>query len=54
MVEMAREHAVFIPSILYVYNRETPLNDDKLRRDEQYQLNLYIRALPPYKKVVRL
>lgn len=51
MVEMARQHAVFIPSILYIYNRETPLNDDKLRKQEQYDLNLYIRALPPYPKL---
>ncbi len=50
MIEMAREHAVFIPSVLYIYNRETPFNDDKLRAEEQYRLNLYIRSLPPYEK----
>jgi glycosyltransferase involved in cell wall biosynthesis len=51
MVEMAREHAIFIPSILYIYNRETPFNDDKLRAEEQYKLNLYIRSMNPYKKI---
>ncbi len=51
MVEMAREHAVFVPSVLYIYNRETPFNDDKLRAEEQYRLNLYIRSMPPYKKI---
>lgn len=54
MVEMAREHAVYIPNVLYIYNRETPYNDDKLRREEQYTLNLYIRSLPPYKKLKSL
>ena len=53
MVEMAREHAVFIPTILYVYNRETPLNDDKLRKEEQYRLNLYIRSLSPYSRITQ-
>lgn len=51
MVEMAREHAVFIPDVLYIYNRETPFNDDKLRKQEQFDLNLYIRALPPYSRI---
>ena len=32
ILEMSRDHTVFIPDILYVYNRETPLNDDKLRK----------------------
>ena len=53
MVEMAREHAVFIPQILYVYNRETPLNDDKLRAQEQKDLNQYIRALPQYGRIAK-
>jgi glycosyltransferase involved in cell wall biosynthesis len=54
MCEMAREHAVFIPHVLYIYNRETPFNDDKLRRNEQYELNHYIRSLPSYPKVTHL
>lgn len=48
MLEMAREHAVFIPDVLYIYNRETPLNDDKVRLEEQMRLNRHIRNLPTY------
>jgi len=54
MCEMAREHAVFIPKVLYIYNRETPFNDDKLRQKEQYELNKYIRSLPSYPRLTHL
>ncbi len=54
MCEMAREHAIFIPNVLYIYNRETPFNDDKIRFNEQYKLNRYIRSLPPYSKIRHL
>ncbi len=46
--EMAREHAVFIPDVLYVYNRESPMNDDKIHRQSQEFFDRYIRSLPPY------
>jgi glycosyltransferase involved in cell wall biosynthesis len=46
--EMAREHAVFIPDVLYVYNRESPMNDDKIHRQSQEFFDRYIRALPSY------
>ena len=49
--EMARQHSVFIPDVLYVYNRETPLNDDKLYKESQFLFNRYIRSLPPYEDV---
>ncbi len=49
--EMAREHSVFIPDVLYVYNRETPLNDDKLHRENQFIYNRYIRSLFPYEEI---
>ncbi len=51
MLEMAREHAVFIPDVLYIYNRETPLNDDKLRLEEQMNFNRHIRKLPAYARL---
>lgn len=46
--EMARGHAVFIPDVLYVYNRESPMNDDKIHKQSQEFFDRYIRALPPY------
>lgn len=54
MCEMAREHVIFIPKVLYIYNRETPFNDDKLRAKEQYELNKYIRSLPAYPRLSHL
>lgn len=48
MLEMARHHAVFIPEIMYVYNRENPLSDDKLRLRQQKLMEQQIRSLPAY------
>lgn len=51
MMEMAREHTFFIPDIMYVYNYQTPLNDEKIRRDEQIEIEKHIRSLPKYMKL---
>lgn len=48
MLEMAREHTAYIPDILYVYNRDTPINDDKIRNTEQKQLEKEIRQRDIY------
>ena len=49
--EMGRHHSVFIPDVLYVYNRESPLNDDKIHREKQALFKRYIRSLPPYSEI---
>ncbi len=49
--EMAKEHSVFIPDVLYVYNRESPLNDDKIHKENQLMYNRYIQSLPAYAKL---
>lgn len=50
MLEMAsRGHFRFIPEILYLYNRENPINHDKLRQDLQAACNQHIRNNTPYK-----
>ncbi len=49
--EMARNHSVFIPEVFYVYNRETPLNDDKIYKEKQALLSRYIRSLPSYEEI---
>lgn len=51
MLEMAREHAYFIPDVFYVYNYETPLTDAKVRLAEQERVERYIRSLPIYEKL---
>ncbi|MCF7852165.1 MAG: glycosyltransferase family 2 protein [Simkaniaceae bacterium] len=51
MIEMAREHAVFIRDVLYVYNDENPINDHKKSEQQQEFFNQYIRELPTYSKL---
>jgi glycosyltransferase involved in cell wall biosynthesis len=52
MAEMAGQKIRFVPDILYVYNRATPHNDDKLRLEEQKRTAEYIRTLPRYPRIV--
>lgn len=49
-LEMAGFHRVkYIPERIYVYNRETPFNDEKLRSPEQQNFHRYIQNKQPYK-----
>lgn len=48
MLEMAGTHTKFIPKILYLYNRKTPLNIDKINPQLQIQVTEYIRSKTPY------
>lgn len=50
MLEMSRGHFCFIPEVLYIYNRATPLNDDKISREKQLKLEKIIRGKKCYKK----
>ncbi len=52
--EMARDHSVFIPDVLYVYNRETPLNDNKIHKEEEVVLKRYIKSLPCYEAIATI
>ena len=49
MMDMAREHAIYIPEIMYIYNRHNPINVRKLGGMGQFEVLRYIRHLPPYK-----
>tara|TARA_Y100000034_G_C6901831_1_gene417298 strand:- start:2984 stop:3715 length:732 start_codon:yes stop_codon:yes gene_type:complete len=52
MIEMAgREHFLEIKDLLYVYNRDNPLSDDKIYREDQLRTEKYIRSLQPYKQL---
>jgi len=52
MLEMAGpERAKWIPDQLYVYNRETPYNDEKLRSSRQTAWRDEIAAKPPYTRL---
>ena len=55
MLEMAsKKHIRYIPQILYIYNIKNPLNDFKLHRSLQIELEYYIRKKPPYAPLERL
>lgn len=48
-LEMAGYHrSKYIPEKTYVYNRETPHNDEKLRSNEQRGYHMYLQNKPPY------
>ncbi|MCX5922438.1 MAG: glycosyltransferase [Candidatus Dependentiae bacterium] len=49
MVEMAEEkHIAFIPEVLYIYNDINPINDHKIDRTLQKNLDAFIRNKTPY------
>jgi len=54
MTEMARSHCLFIPEVLYIYNNANDINDHKVNRGLQHDLDVMIRAKKPYKKLLRL
>lgn len=54
MIEMAGNHCKFIPQILYVYNRETQLNDNKVNKELQCKLYTNLRSQKPYEKLNEL
>lgn len=49
MIEMARDHFVFIPEILYLYNDSNPLSDHRIDQELQFAINQEIRNKPVYK-----
>ena len=51
MLEMAGDRSRFIEDILYVYNLENPINDHKVNRKLQYNLDIYLRGRPKYSKI---
>jgi hypothetical protein len=52
--EMAGPHGRFVDEVLYHYNRENPLNDDKLDRAGQVRTECEIRAKARYGRVFSL
>tara|TARA_R110002020_G_scaffold78557_6_gene197488 strand:- start:619 stop:1863 length:1245 start_codon:yes stop_codon:yes gene_type:complete len=50
MLEMAAERVHYIPEILHVYNRDNPLNVDKIKQDEQFATMHHIRNRERYER----
>lgn len=48
LLEMARKHVRFIPEVTYVYNISNPINDFKVRIEEQARIDLFLRTKKPY------
>lgn len=53
MTEMARDHFAFISDILYIYNGANDINDHKVSKQTQRDIDLWVRSRPPYEKVER-
>lgn len=51
MLEMAGIKQAFIPDILYIYNYTSQLNDGKVNRSLQIELERKIRSMPPYQRI---
>ena len=41
-------HSKFIPDIMYIYNYNNPLQDERIHRQEQLDIEKIIRAKKPY------
>ncbi len=48
LIEMANSHVMYIDRILYFYNDLNPMNDNKLRVDEQLSTATYIKSKECY------
>lgn len=53
MLEMAAERQEYLDDITYIYNRDNPINDDKVDHSYQLKLEKEIRARPKYKRAER-
>ena len=51
LLEMAGGRSKYIPEVLHVYNKENPLNVDKIKAQEQYALAQKIREKDKYEKI---
>ena len=49
MVELAKGHVYFVPSILYLYNTENPNADFRKDIKGQFNIEKYVRLQPSYK-----
>tara|TARA_R110002074_G_scaffold131129_2_gene273333 strand:+ start:155 stop:1765 length:1611 start_codon:yes stop_codon:yes gene_type:complete len=51
LLEMSGDRSTYIEESLYVYNKENPLNVDKIKQQQQYSTAQEIRAKTPYKRL---
>lgn len=51
LLELGGHHSKFIPDALYIYNIDTPINDYKVSRQLQIDLEFVMRAKPRYSRI---
>jgi hypothetical protein len=51
LLEMSGPRSKYIPEIMHVYNKENPLNVDKIRTQEQVRTAQEIRSKKPYERL---
>ena len=51
MLEMAAERHIFIPNVLYVYNRWNPISDDVINSADQGRVDRLIRTRSKYSRL---
>ena len=51
MLEMSGNRAVYIKDILYIYNRQNPLNEDKVDHSVQLNEEMMIRKKKKYRRI---
>lgn len=51
LLEMSAERSKYIPEVLHVYNKENPLNVDKIKAQKQSALAREIREKKPYTRI---
>jgi len=54
MLEMSGKRAHFVKDVLYLYNRENPINDHKVNLKLQSACNHFVRDLRPYTPITTL
>ena len=54
LAEMAGRRAKYLDEVLYIYNRATALNDDKLKAKRQFLCSRHVVAQKPYKPLEAL
>ena len=54
MIEMAGDRYQFIGRVLYIYNDHNPINDHKIDKQMQREIDLEIRSKTPYERIETL
>lgn len=54
MIEMAGRNFKFIPNVLYIYNEANVINDHKVSKNLQHDLDIWVRNRPTYRALKTL